>query len=96
MFPLSEQLFPFSEHVFPPSEQLFPFSEHVFPPSEQLFPFSEHVFPFSEQLFPFLGLVFPLCRCGLAKEALKTLTEARRLGAKQRGNRRSICSPKKN
>jgi hypothetical protein len=41
VFPLSEQLFPFSELVFPPSEQLFPFSELVFPLSEQLFPFSE-------------------------------------------------------
>jgi hypothetical protein len=55
VFPLSEQLFPFSEHVFPLSEQLFAFSELVFSPSEQLFPFSEHVFPLSEQLFPFSG-----------------------------------------
>jgi len=60
VFPPSEQLFPFSEHVFPPSEQLFPFSEHVFPPSEPLFPFSELVFPLSEQLFPFSEHVFPL------------------------------------
>jgi hypothetical protein len=59
VFPPSEQLFPFSEHVFPLSEQLFPFSELVFPPSEQLFPFSELVFPLSEQLFPFSELVFP-------------------------------------
>jgi len=59
VFPPSEQLFPFSEHVFSPSEQLFPFSELVFPLSEQLFPFSELVFPPSEQLFPFSELVFP-------------------------------------